>query len=125
MLYSLEEIRDLCDDDPDMVADLGNEFVIGVSESVQGLTDALANENIEQIKFFSHRMKPAVGSFHVDSIKEEVIDLDNIAKERIKQLEAGVLTKENAITPQMRQMVEHVCDVLTQVIVEMKAELNL
>ena len=109
MLYNLQEIMELCDDDLESVSDIVAQFVSDVPESIVGLRKGLDKVDYTEIKFFAHRMKPAINSFQIFSIKEDVLLIEKLAEQ--KQL-----------TDELVALIEKVEQTMKEVVATLKVE---
>lgn len=109
MLYNLQEIMDLCDNDLESVSDIVAQFVSDVPESINGLRKGLDKVDYTEMKFFAHRMKPAINSFQIFSIKEDVLLIEKLAEQ--KQL-----------TDELVNLIERVEQTMKEVVATLKIE---
>lgn len=107
-LYSLAELEAISDNDKAFIATMKQIFEEEMLLSLEKLRKAFNDKDHSSIRTIAHTMKPSIDNLHINSIKNE-----------IRQLESQAAV--NADLSVLQPLSEKVESVLREVIADMKA----
>ncbi len=112
MLYNLHELWDLTDGDKEIVTSMVVQFIKDVPPSVNNIKIALKLGDRSSIKFNAHRIKPAINSLKIDSLRKTIIAIEEKAE-------------SNSLDDELLGSVKELDNVIAQVVSALKAEFKL
>ncbi len=76
-LYSLEMFDD---DEPEFVNSIVEMFVVNTPDSITAIKKAFADDNMEELRQFSHKLKPHFTFFGISHIQRALQMIEDIAR---------------------------------------------
>jgi len=73
VIYDLQKIKDLSDNDTDFIKEMVNVFVAEMPRDLERLSVALAEENRTRVHEFAHKMKPSLDLFGLGCLSDILI----------------------------------------------------
>lgn len=111
-LYNLSTVREFVGDDQEQITGLVMIFLEDVPDMLEKLNESSKTSNLEDLKFYSHKLKSSIDLFQVSDLHDLIRSLEENAKNR---------TSEELIPEQ----VETVTYVLDSVMAQLKADFGL
>jgi HPt (histidine-containing phosphotransfer) domain-containing protein len=101
-LYDLTELREMSDNDEGFVFEMIESFLKNNNEYLNELNRAFEKQDLKQVKFFAHKIKPSILLFKIDQLKQDILDLNEFAGKQIniEKIEALI----NGITLEMNRI---------------------
>lgn len=81
LLYSTEKLQQLSMDNEEFVAKMLQLFLDEVPAAVQSIRQAYTGHDLKKVQAVAHRIKPALDNLCIGSLKQEIRDLEQMAKE--------------------------------------------
>ena len=82
-IYDLTELRKMSGNDEEFVQEMLVTFLSNNQEYLVLLNDACENKDWKTLKFNAHKIKPSVLLFKIDSVKQEILDLNEFSEKEI------------------------------------------
>jgi HPt (histidine-containing phosphotransfer) domain-containing protein len=76
---NIEAINDIADGDPEFIKEIIGNYFNTVSNSIQGLEEAIKEPDTEKIIFFAHKLKGSFGFIGADTLTRMAIDIETNA----------------------------------------------
>ena len=97
-LYDISGLLDFVEDDQEQIIFLVSIFLEDVPLMLNDLNQALRKGDLENVKFFSHKLKSSIDLFKVESLHAEIRSIEQFAKAgtNLEQLEP-LIEKTNAV----------------------------
>ncbi len=108
-LYDLTQLENMSRGNTSFVPRMLTVFNESASQAVKDLKEALETEDIDRLKRVAHKMKPSIDNMGINSLKLP-----------IRELEKFSLANNTDIS--LRQLVKKVCDILMEVIEQLREE---
>ncbi len=112
MIYSLDKINEMADGDEDFINSVISVFLEEVPQDLNGLEEALENENYQQVYQLAHKIKPNVDLLGMEQTRAAALEMETLGKS-----EANMEEIKN-IFPSLKKDVE-------QVVAELRKDFNL
>jgi hypothetical protein len=80
MLYNLEELIDLVEGDEELLLSILRQFVIDITRSVNNISESATLGDAKVVLFNTHRIKPAIESLKISSLKPLIIQIDSFVE---------------------------------------------
>ena len=74
--YNLDELREMSGNDESFIQEMLVTFLENNKNYLNDLNKAFENEEWKKVKFFAHKIKPSILLFKIDSIKDEILKLN-------------------------------------------------
>jgi len=81
-LYDLSTVKEFVGDDPEQIAGLVMIFLEDVPDMLEKLNDSHSKGDLDQVKFFAHKLKSSIDLFKVDAITSVIRELEEYSKNR-------------------------------------------
>lgn len=108
-LYDISGLNDLTGGDDECLGQLVDLFIGQTRTGVTELKEALKTKDLKKIFEVSHQLKPSLDGFNIDSLKDEIREIEKDAK-------SGVYTEK------LEKLVKYTGDTLHKVINELQHE---
>lgn len=109
--YSWDQLQKISNGDRGFLRKMGTLYLSSISDSVKRLEKAFLQNNLPQIKFEIHKMKPGIRHFDMDEILDFLEGIDKSAEADHSRAEAGTL-------------IELLKSKLTEINLEIKSDLD-
>ena len=106
--YNLESANELAGGDQEFIAILVQTFLEEIPPDLQGMADAVENNNPQTAYQFAHKMKPNLQLFGIDLLKE------------IKQVEAW--SKSGKSRDEVQVILDRIVKAVNEAIVDLKKD---
>ena len=96
-LYSLDKLNEMSDHNKEFIQKMTIIFQKTISKSLEDLTTAIENGNIELVKQIAHKIKPSLHNLEIKSIYKEIEELEtselnlNEIKTKVKKLNSTLM----------------------------------
>ncbi len=108
-LYNLSTVKEFVGEDQEQITSLVIIFLEDVPDMLENLNDSLKGSDMENIKFYAHKLKSSIDLFQIKDLYDLIRDLEDNAKTQ---------NNEELISEQ----VETVNYVLESVMAELKSD---
>ncbi|GAB5475301.1 MAG: hypothetical protein Mars2KO_34000 [Maribacter sp.] len=112
MIYSLDKINEMADGDEDFINSVISVFLDEVPQDLNGLEEALASENYQQVYQLAHKIKPNVDLLGMEQTRAVALEMETLGKSEANMEEI------KGIFPSLKKDIE-------QVVSELKKDFNL
>lgn len=112
MIYSLDKINEMADGDEDFINSVISVFLDEVPQDLNGLEEALAAENYQQVYQLAHKIKPNVDLLGMEQTRAVALEIETLGKNEANMEEI------KGIFPSLKKDID-------QVISELKKDFNL
>jgi len=79
-IFLPNEFREQCGDDPELMAEIIDLFLVEQDKELRNMKDALAGEDYEQLSYTAHTLKGSLGSLHAAESRRCAESLEKAAK---------------------------------------------
>ena len=79
-LYNLSTVKEFVGDDQEQINGLVIIFVEDVPEMLKNLNESLEESNMDNLKFYAHKLKSSIDLFQVNDLYDLIRDLEDNAK---------------------------------------------
>jgi HPt (histidine-containing phosphotransfer) domain-containing protein len=79
-LFSLKKLEDLGRESPTFLDRMLNLFIENTPLSINEIKQAYENNDMEKVAAVAHRLKPSIDNLDIRSIKNEIRELEKLAK---------------------------------------------
>jgi len=107
--YNIQELKTLSGGDRDYMEKLVELFIRQTHSSLKQMKNALAVKDLQTVFEISHQMKPSIDGFSIDSLKLEIREIEQTAKDGI-------------YSPKLEELVSYADTILNTVIEDLKRE---
>ena len=96
-LYSLDKLNEMSDHNKEFIQKMTTIFQKTISKSLEDLTIAIENGNIELVKQIAHKIKPSLHNLEIKSVYKEIEELEtselnlNEIKTKVKKLNSTLM----------------------------------
>ena len=96
-LYSLDKLNEMSDHNKEFIQKMTTIFQKTISKSLEDLTIAIENGNIELVKQIAHKIKPSLHNLEIKSVYKEIEELEtselnlNEIKIKVKKLNSTLM----------------------------------
>ena len=80
-LYDISSLLDFVEDDQEQIVFLVSIFLEDVPLMLNDLNHAHRKGDLENVKFFSHKLKSSIDLFKVDALHAEIRSIDNLPRQ--------------------------------------------
>lgn len=80
-LYSIEKLQQISMDNEEFIPKMLQLFLDEVPAAVQSIRQAYTGHDLKKVQAVAHRIKPALDNLCIGSLKQEIRDLEQMAKE--------------------------------------------
>jgi PAS domain S-box-containing protein len=98
-LYSLEKLQQISPDDPVFLAKMLRLFLAEIPAAVQDIREAYEGHDLKKVQALAHRIKPALDNLCIQSLTNEIRELEQMAKE------GNDLPRMEAIIQQLEEVI--------------------
>ena len=111
-LFDIKKLLQIGGGNNDFIMQMLKLFINDVPQSVQKIKDAYDTRDYETMKYLTHRIRPSLHNMSVNSIKNEVLQIEKLAEKA-----------ENH--PSLEKMIDNMIHVTNKVVVQLKSEYNI
>lgn len=112
MIYSLDKINEMADGDEEFINSVVSVFLDEVPQDLNGLEEALAAENYQQVYQLAHKIKPNVDLLGMEQTRAAALEMETLGKNEANMEEI------KGIFPSLKKDID-------QVVSELKKDFNL
>lgn len=112
MIYNLDKINEMADGDEDFISSVISVFLEEVPQDLEGLENALEQQNYEQVYQLAHKIKPNVDLLGMEQTRATALQLETLGKN------AANMSEIKEIFPLLKKDVQ-------QVVSELKKDFGL
>ena len=87
MIYSLDKINEMADGDQDFINSVISVFLEEVPQDLNGLEEALENEDYNQVYQLAHKIKPNVDLLGMEQTRAAALEIETLAKNEANMAE--------------------------------------
>ena len=81
--YSLDLLRDMMSNDEEEVDKMIRIFLDTAPEILSKLNEGLANNDMQQVYLYSHKLKSSIDIFHITELTDLIRELEKNSKDKI------------------------------------------
>lgn len=81
-LYDLNQVKLFLGDDKQQLGNMINIFLSETPIMLKALNDNLANHNLDEVKFYAHKLKSSIDLFQIDGLQNDIRVLEQLALEK-------------------------------------------
>ena len=81
--YSLDLLRDMMSNDEEEVDKMIRIFLDTAPEILSKLNEGLANNDMQQVYLYSHKLKSSIDIFHITELADLIRELEKNSKDKI------------------------------------------
>jgi len=108
-LYDLGQVKLFLGDDKQQLGNMISIFVSETPTMIQALNENMQNKNLEEVRFYAHKLKSSIDLFQINGLQQDIRDLEKLAMEK------------NDVTS-IQQYVSDITHTLESVIAEIQKE---
>ena len=82
LIYDLSKVNEIAKGNKLIIAKVINLFIEQMNECIAGMQKAIDEKNAEQLYFFSHKAKTSILNFSVNSVKNEILEIEQLANKK-------------------------------------------
>jgi len=80
MIYNLDKINEMADGDEEFINSVISVFLEEVPQDLEGLENALASQNHEQVYQLAHKIKPNVDLLGMEQTRATALQIETLGK---------------------------------------------
>ena len=81
-LYDLGQVKLFLGDDKQQLGNMISIFVSETPTMIQALNENMENKNLEEVRFYAHKLKSSIDLFQINGLQQDIRDLEKLAMEK-------------------------------------------
>ena len=81
-IYDLSQVKLFLGDDKQQLGNMINIFVSETPVMIQALNENMQNKNLEEVRFYAHKLKSSIDLFLINGLQQDIRDLEQLAREK-------------------------------------------
>lgn len=102
-LYDLTKLLGIARNDNNFVVKMLQLFVSETGPALEKIREAYAGDDLKTVKYYAHRMKPSVANLAINSIRQDILDIENI-QVRSEEMEIKINLVDSVISQVIRSL---------------------